>query len=118
MMKPLGRRGLPVAKRVFNYRLSRVRRIVENGFGILANRWGCLLTTLQQHLSTIEDIILCCICLHNLMCLRHPVLQNAAVDGEDGEGNFVPGEWRTGPQMQGVTNVYAGNLATRVGKQQ
>ena len=39
MMKPYPQKGLITEKRVFNYRLSRMRRISENVFGILANCW-------------------------------------------------------------------------------
>lgn len=38
MMKPHSKRELTSGQRIFNYRLSRARRIVENAFGILANR--------------------------------------------------------------------------------
>ena len=39
LMKPYAHRQLTKEQRVFNYRLSRGRRIVENAFGILAQRW-------------------------------------------------------------------------------
>ncbi len=75
MMKPYGRHGLPVPEKIFNYWLSRARRIVENAFGILSNRFACLLTTLKQQPPVIIDVMLSCICLHNLMQIRYPALR-------------------------------------------
>ncbi len=91
MMKPYGRCGLQFAERIFNYQLFRARQIVENAFGILANRFGCFLTTLKQQPPVVIDVILSCICLHNLMRIRCPALQNATLDAEDDQLNLIPG---------------------------
>lgn len=52
MMKPYSQRNLSRDQRIFNYRCSRARRVVENAFGILVHVWRCLTTTLQLKVST------------------------------------------------------------------
>ena len=42
IQKPFSQIGLTVKRRIYNYRLSRARTIVENAFGILANRFRVL----------------------------------------------------------------------------
>ena len=74
LMKPFSRRYLPDAERVFIYRLSRYRRVVDNAFGILINRFRCLLTTMQKTLNVVESIGIACCCLYNIMRLQYPAL--------------------------------------------
>ena len=118
LIKPYGQRGLTRDQRIYNYRISRGHRVVENAFGILAQRWQILLGTLQQTPSVVQDIIESCVCLHNLMRQRYPELQNAFLDMEDKEHNFVPGQWRQLANMQDIHQIHGPNRDTVAGKRQ
>ncbi|XP_050689716.1 putative nuclease HARBI1 [Eriocheir sinensis] len=102
MMKQYSVKGLNKEQRIFNYRISRVRRVVENAFGILAQRLQLLLTTMQLLPAVVQDVLEGCICLHNLMRDRYPALQDAALDQEDENHNLIPGEWRQEANMHEV----------------
>lgn len=118
MMKPFASRNLTDEERIFNYRLSRARRVVENAFGILANRFRCLLSTLQQKPETVKSIVLATVCLHNLMRIRYPGVQNALVDREGEDHQVVPGAWRDEQVLVEVDNVRGPTSETRRGKRQ
>ena len=117
MMKPFGQRNLTHDERIFNYRLSRARRIVENGFGILANRFRCLLTMMHQQPETVTKIVEACVCLHNLLRTWFPGVP-IAVDQEDNNHSVIPGAWRSGLQMHDVDNPQWGNRDTKEAKAQ
>lgn len=93
MMKPYGHRSLTRPERMFNYRLSRARRIVENAFGILSNRFQCFHSNMRQPPETVTTIVLACCCLHNILRKRDNILGTLA-DREDEEHNLIPGRWR------------------------
>ena len=80
MMKPYSQWGLGNEERIFNYRLSCARRVVGNAFGILANHFQVLLTTMQHSPNTVNVIIKACVVLHNLMRIQYPGLQNQQLD--------------------------------------
>jgi len=52
-------------KRIYNYRLSRARRIVECTFGILANKWRIFHRPINVKPDFCDNIIKACCVLHN-----------------------------------------------------
>ena len=81
--------------------------MVENAFCILANRFRCLLGTMEQKVENVRNLVETAVVLHNL------VMAVNEVDHEDDEHNFVPGAWRHGPHWEDVPQPPArGNLAT------
>ncbi|XP_046562255.1 uncharacterized protein LOC124271222 [Haliotis rubra] len=102
LMKPYGRRGLDNDMLVANYRLSRGRRVVENGFGILANRWRCFLGTLEHGPDVVRLLVEAGVILHNLLRIRFPATGNADVDREDEDHTNIPGAWRADQQVEEI----------------
>lgn len=119
MMKPFSLKNMSRDQRIFNYRLSRARRIVENAFGILAHRFRCLLTTMQQKPKNVATIALTCVIIHNM--LRTKSMREAAVaveDQEDDDHNVIPGSWRNDPPLTDGVSDFANNTATQGAKVQ
>ena len=83
MIKPYFHRYLAHVERIFIYRTSRARRVVENAFGIMGPRFRCLMTTLNVTPMTTVLITRACVILHQIMRLRYPGLQNEDLDQED-----------------------------------
>jgi hypothetical protein len=94
MMKPYPHRNLSKEKRIFNYRLLRARRVVENAFGILASRWPVFLTTIKVCPDKVTYLILAACCLHNYMVEKSKSSYVVAADVEDGDHVVIPGSWR------------------------
>ena len=111
-------RNLTDEERIFNYRLSWARQVVENAFGICANRFRWLLTTLQQTPETVRMMVLACVCLHNLMRKRYPTLQNSLLDHETDDHQIIRGAWRHEGVLQDMNNVTGPTQASRDGKKQ
>lgn len=69
MMKPFTR---PVAsadnrKAIFNYRLSRARRVSENAFGLLSQVFRVFYSPIALKPETTDNLIIVACCLHNLL---------------------------------------------------
>ncbi|KAH6940342.1 hypothetical protein HPB50_026947 [Hyalomma asiaticum] len=98
-MRPFPARQLDDSRRIFNYRLSRARRCVENAFGITAARWRILLRTINLLPENVDYVIKAACVLHNFLTVHNPQ-SHQFPDKEDSFGNIVGGRWRQG--MQGV----------------
>ncbi|KAJ8931415.1 hypothetical protein NQ314_015672 [Rhamnusium bicolor] len=66
-LRPFGQQQLTRDRRVYNYRLSRCRRIIENVFGILASTFRIFYTTINMKLENIDKVVLACCVLHNFL---------------------------------------------------
>ena len=99
MMKPYPGACSDISKRIFNCRLSRARRTIENAFGILASRFRVFRRPINCHVDRVIQITKAAIALHNFLissrCPReiHSYCPPSLIDCETANG-FTPGEWR------------------------
>lgn len=66
-LKPYSQKELNYERRIYNYRLSRARRIVENLFGIFANRFRVFHSAINLKVATVDKIVLASCALHNFL---------------------------------------------------
>jgi hypothetical protein len=104
IMKPFGNRQLTQPHRIFNYRLSRARRIVENAFGILANRFR-VFSPITIDPDKAEHLVLAACSLHNYLRIQGDPFGSEKIDREDDTTHeFVERRWRSEP-MGGISNL-------------
>lgn len=101
LLRPYPGSRLPYNQDVFNYRLSRARRTIENSFGILSSRWRVLQNSIIADVDVTERIVGACICLHNYLRLadisaredeHNMYAPNSFIDEIDQE--LVHGQWQ------------------------
>ena len=102
MMKPYPQKGLTTEKHVFNYRLSRMRCISENGFGILANRWKVFRRQFSLEPEKVYVIALAAITVCNWLRkdsgYGKVYIPNELFDNEDiTTGEITEGVWSKDP---------------------
>lgn len=102
MMRPYPRKNLTDDMRIFNYRLSRARRTIENAFGILTARWRILHKPLCMSTTNCENVLKALICLHNFIMYgeeqenmnNRQYCTTDLIDIEEHDGNIREGQWR------------------------
>ncbi|KAJ8890462.1 hypothetical protein PR048_009971 [Dryococelus australis] len=92
-MKPYPLTNILHEEHIYNYRLSRVRRVAENAFVILASRPH---TTMSLSVEKFYVIILACCVLHNFMLKKNThYIADLSFDREDTDNcAFHPSKWR------------------------
>nr|CAI5825772.1 unnamed protein product [Callosobruchus analis] len=84
-------------ERIFNYRLSRARRVVENAFGILSVVFRVLRKPMLLEPHKAAKVVLACIYLHNYLrrskSSRNIYTRQDTFDQEI-DGKIIQGSWR------------------------
>uniref|UniRef100_A0A914V4L2 DDE Tnp4 domain-containing protein n=1 Tax=Plectus sambesii TaxID=2011161 RepID=A0A914V4L2_9BILA len=93
LMKPFSGQNLSTEKDVFNYRLSRCRRLIENTFGICSSMWRILLKPIETSIKSADASIRAVCALHNfLIAEENTDFSPARMADRDEDDNGV---WRT-----------------------
>eukprot|EP00112_Aurelia_sp_Birch-Aquarium-sp1_P018164 Seg4296.2 transcript_id=Seg4296.2/GoldUCD/mRNA.D3Y31 product="putative nuclease HARBI1" protein_id=Seg4296.2/GoldUCD/D3Y31 len=120
MMKPYPATNLGTEKLIFNYRLSRARRIIENTFGIAANRFRVFHRPILANVDKVKDTTKAIVILHNYLIntnnsdAGHSYCPENFIDRE-GPNGILPGEWRQDQQqitgLQPINRIASNNYS-------
>ena len=96
LIRPYPGLNMSEEQRVYNYRHSRCRRVIENAFGILVARWRIFLTPIRASVDNVEKYVLACLALHNYLRQTNNASYTPSgfIDSESSDGTIHLGEWR------------------------
>lgn len=81
-------------ERIFNYRLSRARRVVENAFGVLSSVYRVLRKPMLLEPETATKVVLATVYLYNYLRSNSNLRSPVSFDTIQEDGELVPGSWR------------------------
>ena len=96
LLKPFPFRNQTNEQRIFSYRLSRARGVIENSFGIMAKRFRILQTPILLSPEKAVKIVVTCVVLHNYLRRENcaDYMDHSDLDREQEErGTVVTGSW-------------------------
>ena len=115
MLKPFRQADLICQDRkLYNYRVSRARRIVENAFGIMASRFRIFHSQINLRPERIESVVMASCALHNFLIKTVPNSYSPpdCFDRENTEdGTTVSGFHTNNSNMESLNNRTQGNTA-------
>lgn len=93
-------------ERIFNYRLSRARRVVENAFGIISSTFRVLRKPILLEPNKAQIIVMAIIYLHNYLKkskTSHSIyIPPGTLDSEE-QGHTTQGRWRSSQSSNSFT---------------
>uniref|UniRef100_A0A224Z230 Protein containing DDE Tnp 4 domain n=1 Tax=Rhipicephalus zambeziensis TaxID=60191 RepID=A0A224Z230_9ACAR len=88
VMKPFVGSNLTTEKRWFNHRLSKVQQVVNDAFGAMESRFGCLRTVIQEKPERVAAIVNATCVLHNFLGNNVPSPTGASAKASSGTELF------------------------------
>nr|CAI5825640.1 unnamed protein product [Callosobruchus analis] len=105
-------------ERIFNYRLSRARRVVENAFGILSVVFRVLRKPMLLEPHKAAKVVLACIYLHNYLrrskSSRNIYTRQDTFDQEI-DGKIIQGSWRQEREANPTSLLPIRNIPHNIG---
>ena len=93
LMKPYPKEVLGLKERIYNYRLSRARRTIENAFGIAASRFRIFRRPIIARVHVVVNITKSVVALHNYLM--------AGKDFHSGNSRYCPSGYADTPARPG-----------------
>ncbi|XP_036320480.1 protein ALP1-like isoform X3 [Rhagoletis pomonella] len=94
ILKPFSYREQVMSHKIFNYRLSRARNVVENVFGICAARFRILRRPMDVKPENAKTIVLAICVIHNFLISRNSSYLTRTDTDNETNGELVAGNWR------------------------
>ena len=83
-------------QKIFNYGLSRARRVIENAFDLLVASWRIFHTAINATVEHVESYVQAAVASHNYLGQTENTMycQVGFIDSEAKNGDVPPEEWR------------------------
>lgn len=115
IIKPFRQAQLDSAcKEIYNYRVSRARHVVENGFGILASRFRVFHTQINLEPENIVKVVKATCALHNFLMEKRPATYappNSTYQENDDGAIINAGLNTNESNMIALQRVHLGNVS-------